>query len=111
LVFLFLGENALLKESEEKGRAQGVESSRRENVLVMRLTTKEQEVQEYASQVAELKSSFASTASSGAALRSTLLDPAVNLIILRMKKELEETKKKLEDTQNDLNAWKFTPDR
>jgi pre-mRNA-splicing regulator WTAP len=77
-------------------------------VLVMRLTTKEQELQEYVVQLNELKSSIAPTPGS---LRSTLIDPAVNLIIQRMKKELEETKKKLEDTQNDLNAWKFTPDR
>ena len=42
---------------------------------------------------------------------STLLDPAVNILIQRMKKELDDPKKKLEDTQNDLNAWKFTPDR
>lgn len=40
-----------------------------------------------------------------------LLDPAVNLVFLRMKKEMEESKEKLEQTQNELSAWKFTPDR
>lgn len=65
-------------------------------------------MQEYVAQINELKSAVAPTPGS---LRSTLLDPAVNFVIQRMKKELEETKKKLEDTQNDLNAWKFTPDR
>ena len=28
-----------------------------------------------------------------------------------MKTELGDTKEKLEQAQNDLNAWKFTPDR
>ena len=36
-----------LRESEEKLKQQQLEANRRENVLVMRLTTKEQEMQEY----------------------------------------------------------------
>jgi hypothetical protein len=28
-----------------------------------------------------------------------------------MKSELDETKERLEQAQNDLSAWKFTPDR
>ena len=36
-----------LRESEEKLKQQQMEASRRENVLVMRLTAKEQEMQEY----------------------------------------------------------------
>lgn len=63
---------------------------------------------EYVAQINELKNSLVPTSSS---LKNTLLDPAVNFIIQKMKKELTETKKKLEDTQNDLNAWKFTADR
>ena len=59
-----------VRELEEKGR---VESSRRENLLVMRLTAKEQELQEMAAQIAELKSAQAPSTS---VLRSTLLDPA-----------------------------------
>lgn len=43
-------------------------------------------------------------------LRSTLLDPAVNLLFQRMKTDLDSEKEKLEQAQNDLNAWKFTPD-
>ena len=48
---------------------------------------------------------------SAAKLRSMLLDPAVNLMFERMKKEVESCKEKLEQAQNDLAAWKFTPDR
>lgn len=43
-------------------------------------------------------------------LRSTLLDPAVNLLFQRMKTDLDSEKEKLEQAQNDLSAWKFTPD-
>ena len=44
------------------------------------------------------------------ALRDTLLDPAVNCILQQLKSELQSTRSKLEDTQNELTAWKFTPD-
>lgn len=40
------GELTSLRESEEKLKLQQQESTRRENVLVMRLATKEQEMQE-----------------------------------------------------------------
>lgn len=48
---------------------------------------------------------------SATALRSALLDPAVNILIQKLRQELQSTKAKLEDTQNELSAWKFTPDR
>ena len=44
------------------------------------------------------------------ALRNALLDPAVNIVIQNLKKELEATKKKMQETQEELSAWKFTPD-
>ena len=53
----------------------------------------------------------ATQAPSTAALRSALLDPAVNILIQKLRQELITTKGKLEDTQNELSAWKFTPDR
>lgn len=53
----------------------------------------------------------ATQAPSAAALRSALLDPAVNILIQKLRQELITTKSKLEDTQNELSAWKFTPDR
>lgn len=55
----------------------------------------------------ELKNAQAPTS---AALRSTLIDPAVNSMIQLLRAELQNTKAKLEETQNDLSAWKFTPD-
>lgn len=59
------------------------------------------------SQIAEYK---AAQAPSAVALRTALLDPAVNLLFEKLKKELKATKAKLEETQNELSAWKFTPD-
>ncbi|XP_064627980.1 pre-mRNA-splicing regulator WTAP-like [Lineus longissimus] len=96
-----------LKESEEKLKQQHMDVIRRESVLAMRLTTKEQEMQEYLNQIQELKQA---QTNSTAQLRSMLLDPAVNIMFQRMCKELEDKKQKLEQTQNDLSAWKFTPD-
>lgn len=34
----------------------------------------------------------------------------VNIIFQKLKNELKATKAKLEETQNELSAWKFTPD-
>ncbi|CAB0041618.1 unnamed protein product [Trichogramma brassicae] len=102
-----IGDINSLRESNEKYKQQYAEASHREKVLVRRLTSKEQEVQEYVNQIAEIK---ASQAPSSTTLRSTLLDPAVNILIQKLRQELISTKAKLEDTQNELSAWKFTPD-
>lgn len=55
----------------------------------------------------ELKTAQIPTNSS---LRSTLVDPAVNSLLQILRAELQTTKARLEDTQNELSAWKFTPD-
>lgn len=39
-----------------------------------------------------------------------LVDPAINIIFKKLKNELNATKAKLEETQNELTAWKFTAD-
>lgn len=121
------------KEVEDRIKQQYAESQHREKVLVRRLAAKEQEIQDYVvsyhfetsigkhpliykhkciltcyffqSQITELKSSHASLNG-----RPSLLDPAVNVLILRLKQELTSTKTRLEETQNELSAWKFTPD-
>lgn len=46
----------------------------------------------------------------GSSLRSALLDPAVNSLLQLLRTELKKTHSLLEDTQNELSAWKFTPD-
>ena len=91
----------------EETKVPGKDSSRREALLTCRLTVKEQELQEMASQIAELK---AAQAPSTAALRNTLIDPAVNLVIQRLTKECDSLKKQAEEARDELAAWKFTPD-
>uniref|UniRef100_A0A182JNV5 Pre-mRNA-splicing regulator WTAP n=1 Tax=Anopheles christyi TaxID=43041 RepID=A0A182JNV5_9DIPT len=96
-----------VKESEAKIKQQYSDSQRRERILVRRVAVQEQEMRDYSKQIAELKSA---QAPGPAALRSALLDPAVNILFQKLKAELQATKAKLEETQNELSAWKFTPD-
>lgn len=58
-------------------------------------------------QLADLKASQATNTST---LRSTLLDPSVNVLLQLLRQELITTRSRLEETQNELSAWKFTPD-
>lgn len=95
------------KDVEEKLKLQQQESARRENVLVMRLTAKEQEMQDLLAQIQELKQPQTPSATQ---LQNMLIDPAVNVLFEKMKTEVTDTKDKLEQAQNDLSAWKFTPD-
>ncbi|RWS31277.1 pre-mRNA-splicing regulator WTAP-like protein [Leptotrombidium deliense] len=96
-----------LRESEEKLKQQQLEATRRENILVMRLTTKEQEMQDFVNQIQELKQSSLPGPSQ---LEATLVDPAVNLMFEKMRKAVDSSKAKVEEMQNELTAWKFTPD-
>uniref|UniRef100_UPI00358F1137 pre-mRNA-splicing regulator WTAP n=1 Tax=Myxine glutinosa TaxID=7769 RepID=UPI00358F1137 len=96
-----------LKESEERLKQQQQEALRRENILLMRLATKEQEMQECATQIHKLKHGQRSSA---AQLRSCLVEPAVNLLFTRMRSELQLTRDRLQQAHDELNAWKFTPD-
>ncbi|MBZ3889831.1 Pre-mRNA-splicing regulator WTAP [Sciurus carolinensis] len=73
----------------------------------MRLATKGQEMQECTTQIQYLKQV---QQLSVAQMRSTMVDPGINLFFLKMKSELEHTKDKLEQVQNELSAWKFKPD-
>lgn len=59
-------------------------------------------------QISELKQALNP---SSAQLQSMLLDPAVNLLFMQMKRELDTFRSQLEQSQKDLAAWKFTPDR
>ncbi|XP_017782528.1 PREDICTED: pre-mRNA-splicing regulator female-lethal(2)D [Nicrophorus vespilloides] len=96
-----------LRQNYDRTKNQLSDSQQKEKVLIRRLTAKEHEMQDYVCQVNELKNAQAPTTTS---LRSTLLDPAVNSLLQLLRTELQNTKAKLEETQNDLSAWKFTPD-
>lgn len=43
-------------------------------------------------------------------LETTLVDPALNLMFEKMRSEVETSKTRVEEMQNELSAWKFTPD-
>ncbi|XP_071955803.1 uncharacterized protein [Antedon mediterranea] len=90
--------------AEEKWKQHQIENSRKEKVLVMRLTTKEQEVQELAADLAKAQNPSTSQ------LRNSLLDPAINLLFQKMRKETGDSKTKLQQANDDMAAWKFTPD-
>ncbi|CAL1535295.1 unnamed protein product [Lymnaea stagnalis] len=95
------------KEDDAKSKSINIETARREHTLVMRLTNKEQELQDCMNQIQEMKQAQTQNT---AQLRSMLLDPAINLVFQRMAKEMDEHKEKLKQKQNELSAWKFTPD-
>jgi pre-mRNA-splicing regulator WTAP len=76
-------------------------------MLIRRLAVKEQEMQDYIIQINVLKAAQTPTQSQ---LRNTLIDPAVNIFIQKLKAELQSTRVRLEDTKKELEALKFTPD-
>ncbi|XP_025421072.1 pre-mRNA-splicing regulator female-lethal(2)D-like isoform X2 [Sipha flava] len=80
----------------------------REKCLLRKLANKEQEIQDYIAQLSALRNSIQSKSISS--LKCSLQDPAVNLLIQRLRQDLSATKTRLEETQSELNAWKFTPD-
>lgn len=117
--FLFFFEDEL-----QKLRQHYTESQRRERILIRRLGSKEQEILDLAvitiiyllvksfikitilqSQIAELKSIQAGSTS----IYTSVMDPAINILFKKFKLELQNTKARLEETQNELSAWKFTP--
>ncbi|MBZ3887439.1 Pre-mRNA-splicing regulator WTAP [Sciurus carolinensis] len=73
----------------------------------MRLVTKGQEMQKCTTQIPYFKQVQQLSVTQ---MRSTMVDPGINLFFLKMKSELEHTKDKLEQVQNELSAWKYMPD-
>lgn len=43
--------------------------------------------------------------------RQTFIDPSINLVLVQMKKELDEVRKQKDEALSELNAWKFTSER
>jgi len=95
------------KSNEGKLKHQLTDLRKRESALVLRLSTKEQEIHELQSQVSDLRQTLNTTGLLQA--RQTLLDPAVNQQFQKMKEELEEAEKKLKHSKEELEAVQFTP--
>ncbi|XP_067945992.1 pre-mRNA-splicing regulator WTAP-like [Watersipora subatra] len=96
-----------LRDAEEKYRQQVTDITRRESMLLKTLTEKEREISDLAAQIEELKQYQLPSTNQ---LRTMLVEPTVNVVINRLKKELTSTKLRLEESQSELNAWKFTQD-
>lgn len=95
-----------VRENEERLKGQLAELQRKEQYHIMRLSSKEHELQDMGAQIQELKNMSVGVGG----LRNCLLDPAVNLLFERLKRDLDSARTKMEETQNELSAWKFTPD-
>ena len=93
--------------SKSKLESQNQDSTRRENILIMKLASKEQEAQDMINQIQELKRMLAPSTSN---LKNTLLDPCVNLLFQKMQSEIKDLQSKLEKAEEELNAWSFTAD-
>nr|WCF05138.1 WTAP [Dugesia japonica] len=101
---ILIKENNKLKEQIEiKNR----ELDKLEHVLLANLAHKEQEITDLSAQIEDMKAVMNPC---NQQLRCMGLDPAVNVVFLRIKKDMKAANEKLEQTQNDLQAWKFTPD-
>lgn len=88
-------------------QANEVKYKKRLHNVCMKLTLRDRKI-------AQLKEKIAlvthSQAPSSHQLESTLVDPALNLMLEKMKKETETSRSRVEEMQNELSAWKFTPD-
>lgn len=98
----------LLKDqSKSKLESQNQDSTRRENILIMRLASKEQEAQDMMVQIQELKQALAPSTSN---LRATLLDPCINLLFEKMQGQIKDLQTQLDEAKGELSAWTFTAD-
>jgi len=78
-----------------------------ESALVMRLSTKEQEIHRLQTELQDMKSCFTRTYKE---MREIMLDRSVNMLFQRMKDQLKVTNSKLKQSQEDLGAATFTRD-
>jgi len=76
-----------------------------ESVLVMRLSTKEQEIHKLQTELQDLRAQFTKPHKE---LREVMLDQSLNSLFQGMKEQLKEVNKKLEQTKEDLSASMFT---
>lgn len=75
--------------------------------VCMKLTLRDRKIAQFQEKLDQISQN---QAPSPYQLESTLVDPALNLMFEKMKNEVEASKVKVEEMQNELSAWKFTPD-
>ena len=84
--------------------SQVAELRRREAALVLRLSSREQELHEAHATIAELRAAALPRRGAG---RSALLDPAVNHAYQRLKRSAQEADERLAQARQELEAVKF----
>jgi len=87
-------------------KAQLQEARKRDRSLVMRLSTKEQEIHDLQIQVNDFRQALSPHTKQ---IVGTLFDPAVNMYVLKLREDIKNLEKKLKQTQDDLEAQRFTP--
>jgi pre-mRNA-splicing regulator WTAP len=109
-------------------RKQLSDSQHRQRVLAYNLSNKNQELNEvqvykndnktsllyclkFSYLQSQLNTMLQAQVPTIAAVRNAMYDPVVCTVVQKLREELSATKTKLEETQNELSAWKFTPDR
>lgn len=75
--------------------------------VCMKLTLRDRKLAQLQDKLAQVAHNQVPTAYQ---LEATLIDPALNLMFEKMKSEVDSANKKVEEMQNELSAWKFTPD-
>lgn len=75
--------------------------------ICMKLTLRDRKLARIQDQLNQMSYNQGLTTSQ---LENTLIDPALNLMFEKMKSEVDLAKIKAEEMQNELSAWKFTPD-
>ena len=75
--------------------------------ICMKLTLRDRKLAQLQDQLAQITHNQVPTTHQ---LEATLIDPALNLMFEKMKSEVDSAKMKTEEMQNELSAWKFTPD-
>lgn len=94
-------------ESRDRLKEQLLKAEGRENLILLRLAAKEREMADLIRQVRDMKKALTPGDSLFEKIR---VDPAVNLVFEKMKKEVADAKVRVEEMQSELSAWKFTPD-
>jgi len=75
--------------------------------VCMKLTLRDRKLAQLQDKLAQITQNHAPSSHQ---LEATLIDPALNLMFEKMKCEVDSAKTKVEEMQNELSAWKFTPD-
>eukprot|EP00736_Rhodelphis_marinus_P014487 Rmarinus@m.17815 len=95
----------LLRKQLRQVQRNLAEHKKRETMLMMRLTAKEEQIRNLRSHLSDIHESMRPRFGVS---KSVLLDPAVNMEVMRLKNELATTEKKLKLSNEQLETAKFT---